>query len=251
MSGKRLLDAIQLFNVAKSVAGKHLALRQRQLDVYTRTSSLTKGIQSQTEGLILTAKAAAALVDRFNEPTPVPKSTPAETRDQASAGRTQETDLHVKQAEAGRETVSDGTVPQEQSQVESRSLSSEEVKKVQRQTEIPGKVTGHPVEGQGDGKAATNAPVEEYELSDEMMGDIFRSPKVARILSKKGALDLNNSSRGAREPARVVEKTVTSGEQHHIKDAQTDKKSMEELGASLAQDTATSDSVCISKIPEQ
>ncbi|KAI9369477.1 ABC1 family-domain-containing protein [Aspergillus egyptiacus] len=70
MSGKRLLDAIQLLSVAKSVAAKHLAVRQRQLDVFTRTSSLTKGIKSQTDGLILTAKAAAALAKRFNDPTP-------------------------------------------------------------------------------------------------------------------------------------------------------------------------------------
>ncbi|KAL4918042.1 ABC1 family-domain-containing protein [Aspergillus aurantiobrunneus] len=70
MSGKRLLDAIQFLNVAKSVATKHLAVRQRQLDVFTRTSSLTKGIKSHTDGLILTAKAAAALAQRFNDTPP-------------------------------------------------------------------------------------------------------------------------------------------------------------------------------------
>ncbi|KAL6231561.1 hypothetical protein BDW75DRAFT_219871 [Aspergillus navahoensis] len=67
MSGKRLLDAIQFLNVAKSVATKHLVVRQRQLDVFTRTSSLTKGIKGQADGLILTTKAAAALAKRFND----------------------------------------------------------------------------------------------------------------------------------------------------------------------------------------
>jgi aarF domain-containing kinase len=67
MSGQRLLDAIQFLNVTKSVATKHLAVRQRQLDVFTRTSSLTKGIKSQTDGLILTARAAAELAKRFND----------------------------------------------------------------------------------------------------------------------------------------------------------------------------------------
>ncbi|KAL4999067.1 ABC1 family-domain-containing protein [Aspergillus recurvatus] len=75
MSGKRLLDAIQFLNVAKSVATKHLAVRQRQLDVFTRTSSLTKGIKSQADGLILTAKAAAALAKRFNDAPPSQSST--------------------------------------------------------------------------------------------------------------------------------------------------------------------------------
>ncbi|KAL3457799.1 ABC1 family-domain-containing protein [Aspergillus heterothallicus] len=70
MSGKRLLDAIQFLNVTKSVATKHLAVRQRQLDVFTRTSSFTKGIKNQTDGLILTAKAAAELAKRFNDPPP-------------------------------------------------------------------------------------------------------------------------------------------------------------------------------------
>ncbi|KAJ5280014.1 Protein ABC1 [Penicillium angulare] len=70
MSGRRLLDVIQLFNASKSVAGKHLAIRQNQLDVYARTSSLTKGIKEQTDGLILTAKAAAALARRLEDSSP-------------------------------------------------------------------------------------------------------------------------------------------------------------------------------------
>lgn len=72
MSGRRLLDAFQFLNVSKNVAAKHLAIRQHQLDRYTRTSSLTKGIKDQTEGLILTAQAAAALARRVNDPSPPP-----------------------------------------------------------------------------------------------------------------------------------------------------------------------------------
>ncbi|OOQ82092.1 Protein ABC1 like protein, mitochondrial [Penicillium brasilianum] len=81
MSGRRVLDAIQFLNVSKSIALKHLAIRQHQLDVYTRTSSLTKGIKDQTEGLILTAQAAAALARRFNdEPSPPPPTPSAPSR---------------------------------------------------------------------------------------------------------------------------------------------------------------------------
>ncbi|CEJ59474.1 hypothetical protein PMG11_08099 [Penicillium brasilianum] len=81
MSGRRVLDAIQFLNVSKSIALKHLAIRQHQLNVYTRTSSLTKGIKDQTEGLILTAQAAAALARRFNdEPSPPPPTPSAPSR---------------------------------------------------------------------------------------------------------------------------------------------------------------------------
>jgi aarF domain-containing kinase len=68
MSGKRLLDAIQIFNVTKSVVLKHFVVRQQQFEIYIRTSSLTKGVKSQADDVIATAQAAAALAKRFNEP---------------------------------------------------------------------------------------------------------------------------------------------------------------------------------------
>ncbi|KAL3480680.1 ABC1 family-domain-containing protein [Aspergillus californicus] len=80
MSGKRLLDAIQFLNVAKSVATKHLAVRQRQLDVFTRTSSLTKGIKNQADGLILTARAAIELAKRFDDTSPSQSSSTSAAR---------------------------------------------------------------------------------------------------------------------------------------------------------------------------
>lgn len=70
MSGRRLLDVIQFLNVSKTVAAKHFGIRKNQIDLYARTSSLTKGVKEQTEGLILSAQAAAALARRFNEPSP-------------------------------------------------------------------------------------------------------------------------------------------------------------------------------------
>ncbi|KAJ9315063.1 hypothetical protein DTO271D3_4802 [Paecilomyces variotii] len=310
MSGKRLLDAIQLFNVAKSVAGKHLALRQRQLDVYTRTSSLTKGIQSQAEGLILTAKAAAALAQRFNEPSPVTKSPPSETREQTSTTQSPDADLHVKQAQAGRDPLPDGTILPEKISVKTRSLSPEDAKKVQRQAEfqIPERAAGHPAEEQGEHgvsqgqevfhkPSTTSAPVlsslprvkvpkatadvqegsgtinadvfysstkaddskaapkedsseEEHKLTDEMMSEIFHSPKVAKILSRKGALDLRNNSREARVPETIAaEKIAIPGERHRSEETRTDRKSMEELGSSLAQEAATSDPVAAAADP--
>src|ERR1700722_11910300 len=68
MSGKRLLDTIHILNVAKSVILKHFLVRQQQFEIYIRTSSLTKGVKNQTDDVIATAQAAAALARRFNEP---------------------------------------------------------------------------------------------------------------------------------------------------------------------------------------
>ncbi len=68
MSGKRLLDAAALLHATRAVAQKHSALRSHQLDVYVKTSSLAKGIKSQTERVTQTVVAAGALLSRVNGP---------------------------------------------------------------------------------------------------------------------------------------------------------------------------------------
>ena len=80
MSGRRLLDAAIIFTAARRVASKHVALRANQLDVYSKTSTLAKALQSQTERVTLTVKAATALAARFNEAGPR-YSTQASQRD--------------------------------------------------------------------------------------------------------------------------------------------------------------------------
>ncbi|KAL1964216.1 hypothetical protein VTN77DRAFT_7174 [Rasamsonia byssochlamydoides] len=142
MSGKRLLDAIQLFNVAKSVAGKHLAVCQRQLDVYTRTSSLTKGVKQQADNLILTAQAAAALARRFNEPPPAtssPSTQPGKPYDQGQTTRGDGT--RIAPSENNGLGESSSTVP------------AEEARKLQRQAEfqVPAKQAGHSLDGSSGG----------------------------------------------------------------------------------------------------
>jgi aarF domain-containing kinase len=147
MSGKRLLDAIQLFNVAKSVAGKHLAVRQRQLDVFTRTSSLTKGVKQQTDNLILTAQAAAALAKRFNEPSPPTPSHPEKPYDQGPIAEGHEIRAASGRDESYNTPVSSGSGER------SSNLSAEEARKLQRQAEfqIPSKQADHSLDGSSSG----------------------------------------------------------------------------------------------------
>lgn len=70
MAGRRLLDAAKLFNATRAVAKQHIALRSHQLDVYTQTSSLARAVKDQTDRVTVTARAAIALSQRFNEPPP-------------------------------------------------------------------------------------------------------------------------------------------------------------------------------------
>ena len=70
MSGKRLVDAARLVHATRSVAKQHWLLRQQQLDVYTRTSTLARAVKHQTDRVTLTASAAIALARRMNEKAP-------------------------------------------------------------------------------------------------------------------------------------------------------------------------------------
>ena len=70
MTGRRLLDVAAIFKASRGVAAKHVALRQHQLDVYSKTSSLAKAIKSQTDRVTLTVEAASNLAKRFSESGP-------------------------------------------------------------------------------------------------------------------------------------------------------------------------------------
>ena len=66
MTGRRLLDATAIFAAARRVASKHVTLRNHQLEVYSKTSTLARVAQSQSDRVTLTAKAALALTKRLN-----------------------------------------------------------------------------------------------------------------------------------------------------------------------------------------
>ncbi|KAF2142857.1 uncharacterized protein K452DRAFT_269360 [Aplosporella prunicola CBS 121167] len=148
MAGRRLLDAAKLFNATRSIAKQHVALRSHQLDVFTRTSTVAKAVKNQTDRVTVTARAAIALAQRFNEPPPpytkeasaeqpkpqdetIPrKSTVNDNAGTRSAGSGLEQDHHydtsehnaarqpppkdelgVNQRQADREPLPDGSIP--------------------------------------------------------------------------------------------------------------------------------------------
>lgn len=146
MTGKRLLDALQFLNVAKSVAGKHLAIRQQQLDVYTRTSSITKGVKEQTDNWIITAKAASALARRFNETS----SSPSSPEDRATGSTEADLGSHIVEKDVSRNAqiakdVNWTKLNNAKDVHAERNLSVDEARGLQNQTEfhIPEKQPTH------------------------------------------------------------------------------------------------------------
>ncbi|KAJ5847544.1 hypothetical protein N7455_011501 [Penicillium solitum] len=273
MSGKRLLDALQFLNVSKTVAAKHLAIRQRQLDVYTRTSSLTKGIKAQTEGLILTAQAAAALARRFDEPSPPPSPSPADFPDKSTSADKPPTstatspppDLARKlqrQAESqipastatysGDEKPSALDVSKQQDVFYEPSLRSEPDLSSLPRVKVP-KVAGDAQVG-NDGlnadvfhssiEASKPAPVEQ-EMSEEMIQGLFHSPRVSRMIS--GQPPPRRDWKLAAKPRQSVQDVPKPVSPVTPK---SEAQEMEELAASVAEEVVPSDKT-VSEAKEQ
>ncbi len=143
MSGKRLLDAAAIFKATQGVAVKHAALRRQQWETYNKTSSLAQAVKSQTDRVTVTVRAASALAARFNEskPRPSPSGSQFDERSTAEGERhnnsehpgvkqgleqdhfydkseantaadpAAESELGVKQENASRDPLPDGTIP--------------------------------------------------------------------------------------------------------------------------------------------
>lgn len=74
MTGKQLVDAMYILKASRSVLAQHIALRRRQLDIYSKTSSLAKAVRDQTHRFPQTAKAVSSLADRLGDPSVPDKS---------------------------------------------------------------------------------------------------------------------------------------------------------------------------------
>jgi aarF domain-containing kinase len=149
MAGRRLIDAAKLFNASKGIAQQHLKLRSQQLDVFSKTSSLAKAAKHQTDRITLTLQAARVLSQRLNEEVPKYASAAAQRatasyggadvprketvkderpREETKTGLEQDHhydrsgrhtaahepaagELGVRQEEAGRAPLPDGTIP--------------------------------------------------------------------------------------------------------------------------------------------
>src|SRR2546429_7295166 len=75
MAGRRFLDLAAVFNASKSIADKHIAMRLRTIESFSKTSAIVKGVQSQTARIPLACQAAYDLAQRLKEPNLASKPT--------------------------------------------------------------------------------------------------------------------------------------------------------------------------------
>ena len=120
MSGKRILDAIALFNVSRNVAVKHFDIRFSQVKLYGQTSSVVKALKTRA------LPALATSVSRFaSSHSPTKQSKEGIQQDHfydrsglnSSAHSAQASELDVEQAKAKRSPLPDGTIPPEGSPI--------------------------------------------------------------------------------------------------------------------------------------
>ena len=142
---------VALINASRGVLQKHIALRTRQVEAYNKTSTFAKAVRSQTERVTETAKAASFLTSRLNQSAPswlVDTANPSTARTSNSDGKVPSkesteasgsllkpkealdhdhffeksqanssldeppaNDLKIRQEEAVRNPLSDGTIP--------------------------------------------------------------------------------------------------------------------------------------------
>ena len=135
MSGKRILDAMALFRASRSIAARHFNIRLSQADVYTKTSSIFKAARTQGPPVFAAAAqsfsqsvAQAAKTQNLNDHIPnegaAPGTVPSASHDEvpqdhfykpsednAAIDPAPEQDLDIKQKQAEREPLPDGTIP--------------------------------------------------------------------------------------------------------------------------------------------
>lgn len=145
MLGKRVLDAIALLKASRGVASHHLSIRLKQLDVYSKTSTLVKAVKSQADSapriklssalrfrpsssLASSQKPYSCNADAKSEQIPSTESVrkPSGERgstegleqdhhykpeDNSVADDVVSEDLEVQQEEAKRHPLPDGTIP--------------------------------------------------------------------------------------------------------------------------------------------
>ena len=230
MAGRRLVDAAKLFNASKAVAHKHIALRSRQLDLFTQTSSLARAVKNQTDRVTLTAAAAIALSRRVNQEVPAAEratTRPAEpstdiprketiqrplgdsphvhegleqdhhygrSGENTAARPPPEGELHVKQNEALRRSLPDGTIP-------SGGVILEQEKGQDTFSQRPvSEAPKEPLDSDGDGLEPVESTRSTIPLPGQPAGvshaavqddvpegintDVFHSKRVARMLGR-------------------------------------------------------------------
>ncbi|KAI9799699.1 MAG: hypothetical protein M1825_004434 [Sarcosagium campestre] len=118
MAGKKLVDVAALFNASRSVAKKHVALRSRQLDEFSKTSTLVKSVVDQTREA---SRVGQSFVQSAGRPTAVHDNT---------YRASEQPELDGRRSDSNGPPLSNETIKKD-----SKKLSPDKARQIQRQAE--------------------------------------------------------------------------------------------------------------------
>ncbi|KAI9887680.1 MAG: hypothetical protein M1823_000544 [Watsoniomyces obsoletus] len=230
MAGQRLLDLAALVNASRPVFKQHIDLRRRQLDVYSRTSSLCKAVKRQTDSFVQTAQATAYFSQRLGGfPSTGPSSSGGSRRGYSSSARPSRSSVEKRQLQRQAESQIPSTAAgqasddtplsknHDQDVFYTRTEHVEPVLSELPRAKIP-KHTDNTQGGRGDVDGRLNADVfhssggrketesvpkvetvsEQEHIPEDINTDVFHSPKVAQLLGNtkdaKGELGMKAAS---------------------------------------------------------
>ncbi|POS84500.1 hypothetical protein EPUL_004019 [Erysiphe pulchra] len=258
MAGKRLLDVATILNVTREVAKKNLDLRTRELELYNKTSSLSKALRSQSKRITETIEAASFFANRLNTPnisenlskvseTAVDSSEFSQSN-QGLRSSTNSPELFIpnktKNPTEGKshENSRLSSFLEEQSkrppikeqgyenfrsdQLLSRAQDDEKEVKIEslRSSNDNGKFI-HDKENQS--QPVTQSISEEHQIPEEVNTNLFHSPRVARLL---GGNTQRKKPNGLGLEATInVPNDVTKSEENHRNSPQTSSVPLENV----------------------
>ncbi|KAL1959347.1 hypothetical protein VTO42DRAFT_2150 [Malbranchea cinnamomea] len=200
MSGRRLLDLITLLNASRNVVGKHIGIRRRDLDVYARTSSLTKEVKIQADKIALAVQAASDLARKLNESSPPPPTSPLTTTQQKQNAPGQSPEITVGEVGKTKSQVSEENTSVTGQHVATATPESglqqeqtrEDVVKVKQSFQSPNSASLGEFENAA-GSAKSQGIGAEEEPSEEVVSQLFRSPRVGRSVFGQAGYGLKQS----------------------------------------------------------
>lgn len=216
MSRRRLLDVLLLLNASRGVAGRHISHQQRQLDLRIRTSSLTKEANAQLDHIVLALQAASELSRKFdNSRQQHSGETVSNEQGDIGGSRHEQNDenFSVKKGETeldreadinqGIQSTSGDELPRETLSTQNPTGRAGDVLNAvpegpRHPIELAGSHTPSMPAEDGFGDAMTAASRDEH--SEAIMRQLFRSRRVASILTKDSKYGVNQRNR---EPTKI------------------------------------------------
>lgn len=181
MSGKRILDAVALFNVSRNIAVKHFDIRLGQAKVYSQSSSVIKAIRREALPVLATSVSRfASSRSSSNQPKEGIQQDhfykPGSENSTSQPPPTQ--NLDIEQAKSKRNPLPDGTIPPNDSPIGAETGDGITFSKVPA-----GETAQHPVDSERAQdlhfESSTKQNLPGAKLSDSL------SPESARIAQRR------------------------------------------------------------------